>query len=133
FLFSQQTTTQKKLLKRASENSELLNTDPEQAFLEAKKIEKKAIKINAQEAELQAISTQCEYFMVNHDFENMTVSSKYLFQKAKSYKTPVYQLVAKIYISKTYQYNNLLKDAFQHLNDGAEIIRTIDKTDSLSI
>ncbi|HLV24358.1 MAG TPA: hypothetical protein VKY36_06230 [Moheibacter sp.] len=133
FLFSQQTTAQKELLTRASKNSELLNTDPEQAFIEAKKIEKRAKEIYAQEAELQAISNQCEYFMLNHDFKNMTVSSKYLLQKAMSYKSPVYQVIAKIYISKTYLYNNLLEDAFQQLNDGAEIIRTIDKTDSLEI
>ncbi|MFA7686898.1 MAG: hypothetical protein WCY25_03425 [Moheibacter sp.] len=132
-LFSQETTAQKGLLKRANKNYGLLSTNPKKAFIEAGKIEKEAQQINAKEAELRAIEIKYAYYEIENDFTNMIVFSKYLFQKAQSYKMPVYQTIAKIHLADTYLYNKISEKALQELNEATEISISIRENDSLGI
>ena len=132
-VFSQQTDAQKNLLKKANENFELLNANPEKAFLEAKKIEKEAQKINAKEAELRAINLQCAYYKSKNDFENMMKTAQSLFQKSESYKLIAYQVIAKNVLFEAYVFNGLYDKAFRELEQGKKLINKFNETDSLSI
>ncbi len=125
-LFSQQTTAQKELLKKANENFELSRTNPEKAFLEAKKIEKEAQKTNAKEAELKSLRIQYHYYNITNAFENKTKIAELLFEKAKLYKSALYQAQAKVYIADVYLDNDLPQKALVHLKEGMEILNNTD-------
>jgi len=128
-LFAQETNAQKELMKRANESIELLNTDPEKAFQEVKKIEKEAKEINAKEAELRAIRAQCEYYTIKMDFENIIVKAKSLFYKAGQYNFSIYRAIAKRYLFKAYLFSDLSDKAFQELEEGMKIINQLDLND----
>lgn len=132
-LFSQDTAAQKELLKRTYEKYGLLKTNPEQAFAEAKKIEKEARNINAKEAELRALVIIYVYYRNKNDFESMLTVSNSLFQKAEKYKIPVYQAIAKTMFFESYFYSDLPERAFRELGQGMELIEKSDDKDSITI
>lgn len=132
-LFSQDTAAQKELLKRTYEKYGLLKTNPEQAFAEAKKIEKEARKINAKEAELRATAMIYVYYRNKNDFENMLTVSNSLFQKAEKYKMPVYQVIAKRMLFECYFFSDLPERAFGELEQGEELMKKLDAQDSIVI
>lgn len=128
-LFSQETTAQKDLLKRAEKNQLLLRTDPGKAILETGKIIKEAQKYGANEAELLAIRTQCLYYKRKNDFKDVMVTAKWLFRKAKIYNNFVYQTSAKYFLYESYLFNNLNDLALQQLEEGSQIIKNADPND----
>ena len=133
FLFPQQTDSQKELLERATENVELLRTDREKAFKEAKEIEKEAQILNAREAELKAINTKCNYYRIGSDFENMMATAKLLHHKALTYKSPFYQLVATRFLFESYLFTGLPEKALRELELGWEVMNKLNDVDSLNI
>ncbi len=132
-LLSQESNAPLDLLKKAEENFELLETNPEKAFLEAKNIEKEAQGINAERAELRAMEIQCVYYRVKNDFKNMMTSANSLFQNAKLYKKPIYQVIAKNYLFESYIFSGLPEKAFEELKQGMDLISRSNGKDSLSI
>lgn len=132
-LFSQQTAAQKELLKRANENFELLSIHPKEVFEEALEIEKEAQKIGAKEIELRAISVQCAYYRIKNDFSNMMIVAEVMYQKAESYKIPVYQSIAKRFLFEAYLFSGLPDKAIDELQAGYKIVNSLDNKDSLVI
>jgi len=132
-IFAQETAAQKELLKKANENFELLNTDAEKAFQEAKEIEKRAWSLNAYEAELRAINTQCIYYKTKNDFERMMVTANSLFEKATAYKLTVYQAISKRYLFESYILSGLPDKAHEELMQGILLISKLNDGDTLSI
>jgi len=132
-IFAQETAAQKELLKKAEENFELLNINPEKAFHEAIKIEKEAQRINAKKAELQSISLQCHYYQVKGDFDKLLISAKYLYQKADNYHEPVFQSVAHLYLFTVYILNNLHDKALISLESCMEFLEKADENDDFTI
>lgn len=132
-LFSQQKENHRSLLQKAEKNYELLRSNPEKAFQVAIKIREQAEKENNNAAELQAITTQSIFYRINNDFENMLITSKLLFNKAKAYDQPVYQTIAKIHLSDAYNFNKLHDNSLRELEQGLEIIHKNNLNDSLGI
>lgn len=132
-LFAQETAAQKELLKRANENVELLNTDTERAFQQAKEIEKEAQRKNAKEEELQAIKTQCDYYTTKLDFKNTLLTAELLLQKAELYKIPIYQIIAKNYLFEAYAFSDLPDKGFQELKDGMNLMNQLDPNNASNI
>jgi len=132
-VFSQQTNAEKELLKRVTENYKQLSKDPEKSFSEAQKLEKEAQGIDAKEAELISIETQCSYYSRKNDFKNTIIIAKRLFERAKLYKNYVYQLNAKYYSAQAFLYSELPNESFSELEDGKKIINKVNSNDSLSI
>ena len=132
-VFSQETAAQKELLKRAEENFELINTNPEKAFIEAKEIGEEAQILNVYEAELRAIHTQCVYYKTKNDFEKMMITAKSLSEKAASYKLVVYEAIAKRYLFESYLLSGLPDKAYEEIKRGMVLIRRLDDKDSLNI
>ena len=131
-LFSQQSSAQKDLLKKTNENFHLLKKNPEKAFRNAQEIEKVAIKINAEEAELSALSTECGYYKTKSDFEKLLTTTKSLSQKAELYGLPTYQAIAKKYLFEAYIFSGLPDKALTELQNGLEMINKVPE-DSLAI
>src|SRR5690606_28357801 len=88
---------------------------------------------NNRDAELRAMVTYCAYYTNNHDFENMMVAARSLFQKAKKYNNYTYQTIAKTYLFDAYNFNKLPDKAFQELEQGLQIINKKKVEDSLSV
>lgn len=132
-MFSQESGVSKELFNKANENFKALNKNPDAAFLEAKKIEIEAIKLNVPRAELKAIDTQCNYYKVKNDFENMIIASKSMFQKARFYELTAYQGTAKRYLFEAYIFSGLPDKALLELEEGMEIINNSNEKDSASI
>ncbi|MCK9616385.1 MAG: hypothetical protein M0R21_00955 [Lentimicrobiaceae bacterium] len=132
-LFSQETTAQKDLLKRAYENDRLVFTRPEEAFQKAAIIMQEAQNEKNKEAELCAISTQCVYYESKNNFEKLMITAKLLFQKAESYQNPVYQTSAKLYLFSAYAFNGLYVKAFEELKQGKNIINKVENKDFITI
>ncbi|MFA5618789.1 MAG: hypothetical protein WDA08_00635 [Weeksellaceae bacterium] len=132
-LFAQQSEAQRELLERAEEIHRDRITDPEKLFKENSEIINEAKRINAKEAELRALLNQCQYYKEKPDYKNLYEVANTLYNKANLYHLPVYQTIAKIYLSDVYLYNHIPEKALQQLNDGYEIINTVAETDSLAI
>ncbi len=132
-LFPQQTEAQKELLRRAENNHKLLETKPGDAFQEAVKIVEEAKKSNAQEAELRAMATQCTYFKMINDFENMMTTAESLFQRAKSHRMYVFQALAKSYLFDAYSFSGLPDKGFLQLEQGMKLINKTDGNEPLAI
>lgn len=129
-LFSQQTAPQKNLLKRANENFKLLNTNPEEAFEEAIKIEKEAQNINAREAELRAIANQCAYYKSINDFKNLLITGELLLQKSEHSKDFLYQTIARMYLAENYLFLGFQDKAFNELKSATHAIQNVKSKDT---
>ena len=121
------------LLEDAVHNLALLNTEPEIAFAQAKRIESEAKKIRAEEAELKAIQIQCEYYKIKTDFIKMMESAKKLSEQATKFNAPYYQVIAKRYLFESYLFTGLPERAFQELEEGKEFVKKLDGRDSLNV
>lgn len=132
-LFSQGTAAENELLKRADENRELLKKNPEEAFREAKDIEREAFKIKAHDVELRVINTQFVYYKTKNDFEMMTNTAKSLLQKSISYKSIAYQAIAKRYLFESYFFSGLSDKAIRELEEAMRLIGQLNDKDSLSL
>ena len=128
-LFPQQTDAEQDLTKRVTENHKIVYTDPEKAFAEAQSIEKEARKLNAKKQELQALEMQCMYYGIVKDFEKLLITGQALYQKAGRYKIPLFQVRAKRHTFEAYVFTGLPDKAFQELEQGSEIINTLDEND----
>lgn len=133
FLFSQQTPAQKELTKRANETLELLNTDPEKAYFDAKKIEQEARKADAKQAELIVIETQCIYYRTKNDFKNLLVKARILSNKAKNYKQSAYQMIAGRFLFEAYILIDLPDKAFQELEKVKHLANDTREKNTLTI
>lgn len=111
----------------------LIKTNPEATFKKAESIEKKALKADIPEPEIQAIMVQCIYFRERNDFERMMSKAKLLYKKASSYDSDVYRLMARRYLFEAYIFSGLPEKAFQELEKGSRLIDKLDKNDSLHI
>jgi|SRR5690554_2443755 len=118
------------LLKEAKNSFELLNSNSEKAYEEAKNIEIRSKKAKAPEAELKAIQTQCEYFKIQTDFIKMMESAKRLSVRAKQFNKPFYQLIARRYLFESYLFTGLPESAFIELEKGRDIVNKLDRNDS---
>ena len=132
-VFPQKNASGEALRKNVKQCFELINTDPENTFRKAKKIEKQAFTINDSETEIQAIIIQCIYFRGNNDFEKMMSKSKLMFKKAKSFKSDIYQLMARRYLFEAYVFSGLPEKALKELEGGNDLLDKLDKNDSLHI
>lgn len=132
-IFSQQTDAQKDLLKRAEENHKLLQINLEKAYEEAIKIIEEAQRLNAWEAELRAIATQCIYYETNNDFKNMIIFANSLSKKAKSYNNPTYQAIARLNLFKAYFFSGLPDKALSQLKEANKILAKTNINDPLTI
>lgn len=128
-----QTVPPNELKKNVQNCFELVKTDPDKAFEEAKSIEKQARGINDWETELQAVMVQCIYFRGNNDFEKMMAGAKSLYKKANLYKSDVYEVIARRYLFEAYIFSGLPEKAFRELESGRELIGRLGKNDSLNI
>src|SRR5690606_36253335 len=68
-----------------------------------------------------------------NDFEKMMVTAKSLFQKATSYKSLLYQAIAKRYLFESYLFSGLPDKASQELEHGIELVMKLDDKDTLNI
>lgn len=133
-LLSQETNGgSKQIILKAYKNFNLLNENPETAFLEAKKIEAEAKKLKVPKAELKAIDTQCMYHKSKNDFENMMTSAKELFRKAEFYKITAYQATAKRYLFEANIFSGLPEKALRELEEGMKVINNSNEKDSANI
>lgn len=132
-LFSQETTVQKELLKKAKENYLSIRTNPEKSFKVANEIIKEAEQLNLKEAELYAIYTQCKYYEINKDFKNMIITAKLFNQKAVSLNDLRYQAIAKKQLFEAYFFSDLNDLAFEELQQGMRLINRSNPEDSLTI
>lgn len=130
-LFYAQHNDSKALLKEATDGLILLNTNPEKALKQAKRIETQAQEIKAEEPELKAIQIQCEYYKIKNDFINMMEAAKRLSLQATQYKVPYYQVIAKRYLFESYLFTGLPESAFNELEEGREFVNKLDKKDSI--
>ncbi len=131
-LFGQESNNQKELLKKASDNIELLDKNPKKAFHDANLILKEAQRFSIKEAELIAINTKCGYYRIENDFKKMMESAERLFKKSSSYKFPRYQVIAKRHLFESYLFTGLPQKAFRELEQGRELIKNLDDTDPLN-
>lgn len=129
----QQKEINKSLMERAEENFAHLKKAPDTVFEEALQIEKEAIETGNKEAELHALMTQCDYYRLYNDIENILKSATELFEKAKSYRSSIYQAIAKYDLFEAYFFTDLTEKAFQQVKEGVEIIENVDENTSLSI
>lgn len=133
-LLAQQTGAKKELLKRANENYELLSTNPEKAFDESEKIIQEAQNSkNNEKAELYGLITQCAYYEMNSDFKNMITVGKLLLQKAELYRLPVYQVIAKTYLSEAYLSSELPDKSYSELKEGMKLMSKLSGNDAVSV
>lgn len=132
FSIAQENNPQKELLKEATSNHKNLNENPQKAFNSSELILKKSQKINAHQAELTAIMTQCRYYRNYLDFENMMISVNLLEQKAKKYNFPVYEASAKIYQSEIYFHNSQIQKGNAAIESALKILEN-SPDDSLTI
>ena len=132
-VFPQNNASAEDLRKNVKQCFELINTDPENTFRKAEIIEEKARKINDPETEIQAIIIQCIYFRGNNDFEKMMSKSKLIFKKAKSFKSDIYQLMARRYLFEAYVFSGLPEKALKELEKGNDLMNKLNKNDSLHI
>lgn len=132
-LFPQSHITSDSLEKSIKQSFELIKTNPEQAFEEAKKIENQSIKIKNRETEIQAIIIQCIYFRGINDFEKMMSKAKTLEKKSELFKSNIYQLIAKRYLFEAYIFSGLPEKGFKELEIGNELMKKLNKNDSLHI
>jgi hypothetical protein len=124
---------QNDLLNRAVENNKLFYTNSEEAFQKAAIILKEAQNDKNQEAELYAIATQCLYWEVNNDFDELLITAELLFQKAESYQYPVFQTYAKLFAFNGYAFNGLYDKAVKELKQGEKIIKKVDNKEAITI
>lgn len=132
-VFPQNNASAEDLRKNVKQCFELIKTSPENTFKNAERIEKEAVKINDHETEIQAIIVQCIYFRGNNDFEKMMSKAKLLFQKAKSFKSDIYQLMARRYLFEAYVFSGLPEKALKELEKGNDLMNKLNKNDSLHI
>lgn len=121
------------LLQEATENSKLLETDPEKAFIEADKIEQRAKRTKNTKAELRAIQTKYIYYQRSNDFENMLAVAKHLDVKAKDYHQPIYQITAKTYLFESYTFSGLTEQGYKELNSALKLLDKLESHDTESI
>jgi len=132
-LFSQQTDAGKYLLKKANENRDLPNTNPEKVFQEAKKIEKEAKKTNGEEKEIKAIAVQCDYYRKKNDFENLLDKANLLLQKASSNNDYIHTAFAHIFLFEVYSVNNLYPKALKELDLAESAVKKANQNDNFTI
>lgn len=130
---AQQTQSRNNLQKQANDNFELLNTEPKKAFENAIEIAQDAQKTKDTEAELKAVHTQCGYYRIINDFENMMESAQILAQKSIEYKSAYYRVIAKRYLFESYLFTGLPDRAFKELKEAEEAVSKLDNRKYLTI
>ena len=133
YVFPQQKSPTEKLRKDTQHCFVLVKTDPEAAFERVNAIEKEAGKSGLPEIELQAIMVQCIYYRGKSDFEKMMSRAKLLYEKARSYQSNIYELMARRYLFESYIFSGLPEKAVKELEKGAKLIDKLNENDSLQI
>lgn len=132
-VYPQQKSFTEKLRRDTQHCFVLVKTDPEAAFERVKTIEKEAEKSGLAEIELQAIMVQCIYYRGKSDFEKMMSRAKLLYEKARSYQSNIYELMARRYLFESYIFSGLPEKAVQELEKGAKLMDKLNESDSLQI
>lgn len=132
-LFSQQINTHQKLIQEAEENHKLLRTDPEIAFKNAKEIEKESFRLKANYAELRALDTQCNYYKINDDFDNMLKIGRKLLEKAEKYKFVAFQAIANKNLFEALIFSGLSDEAYSKLQASVKLADKLEDDEEFNL
>lgn len=105
------------------ENEALFKTDPLKAYKEIDKLLEQAIQLEDATAELRILSKRYKYdYFLKIDFEEMFSSAKILQDRAKHYKSLLYEAKSHKYLAQTYSFNELYDKALDELGLAMEIL-----------
>ncbi len=131
-VFSQEISRAQFLERNAESAAKMLQTNPEEMLRETNKILQEARVIHAEKAELICLKNLTNYWKINNNFEKMMDQAELMYQKAEAYKNPIYQVMAKRFISESYMFSGLMERAFPELEQAQILMRKFDDRDSLS-
>jgi len=122
------------LSEKITKNKELFKTDPQQAFQEIDRLLDEAIKLKDANAELKILSTRYEYdYLLKIDFEQMISSANILKDRAKAYKSLLYEAKAHKYLAQTYSFNELFDKSLEELWLGMGVLERANAEDAFII
>lgn len=122
YFFSHYLYSQTSLLDSVNANRALIMTDPKKGFEEAKKLENISKEAGDYEAELLALTNQCEYYVYEIDFKSLKLTAEDLFKRSSKYKLINYQAIAKYYLFQSFLFSDLPHKAKREIDEGMQYV-----------
>lgn len=101
-------------------------------FAQATKVDGPTTDQDKIEAELIETIEKCSYYKAHIDLESLKNEANQLFAKAKEYKQPNYQAIAKYYLFEVSLFTELYDKALKEINDGMKYVERAEREGSLS-
>lgn len=111
----------------------LLQKEPQLAYIEAEKLEKKALETQDFQAELMAIHSKCAYYKINNDFDQMLNLAQTLLTKSKEYKLIAFEATARKHLFEALIFSGLLEKGYEELKEATLLARNLNDFDEFDL